>query len=627
MQHINSPHVVPVESSRGLLSRIAAWYERFPYPRLVLTIVFLAIYGIWLIMPFFIDDYRALRNMQEFRQGQRTSMDLYQFFKSAEYNRAQRQANWLPWWVSDDVRAQLLRPVAEWSLYLDYLIFGKGSPVGFHATQFLTFVLSAWMVLSLFRTVQPNEARARWGALLFTMAASNAITVVFISARCDLLAVMFTLIAMLCGLRFARYGELMWVPIALAATLLALFSKEASAPLLVGFGLLWLVTRKQLDGWEQAKGDLRAKIQLALLFGTTLVWFVIRFTARFETNSVYMLDPVRRPMDYLRQAPMRILSYFTAWPLPINPAAFYWRESGFTPLLIFTAISLGIALLLVWYFRRRPVGDPSVLGFGIWAIMFLPVVSCTLPDSRLLMLPCIGASYVGACWIRGQYDRSRWLGRFFTRYVPAFLLILLPLPVTFGTLLLFSTLELKAEQDIRAVGTEIAKNTDIKDPHAIIVATPSGVQNSWTQDRAWYLFGDKAPIFILMTDVWDVIYEVTGERTLRMYSVEERFVSTFSQVGMPTGKQMKEGERFTLPEYEVTLVTCVKGRPTVMDVRFKDPLNSPRYFFYQFVEGAPERWHPVLAEKIRFGVNTREDMRQGTSKPAKPTTSTSQKAK
>ena len=137
-------------------------------------IVVLVLYAPSLAVPFFLEDYRHLRLMAEFHAGARPSLDLYRFLVSPEDNAAQRSSGAVPWWLADQARAAYLRPLAEWSLYLDYLLW-NGRPIGYHATALLLYLASVWLLLALFRIVQPDEGRARWATLLFAVAAGHGV--------------------------------------------------------------------------------------------------------------------------------------------------------------------------------------------------------------------------------------------------------------------------------------------------------------------------------------------------------------------------------------------------------------------------------------------------------------------
>jgi len=129
------------------------------------------------------------------------------------------------------------------------------------------------------------------------------------------------------------------------------------------------------------------------------------------------------------------------------------------------------------------------------------------------------------------------------------------------------------------------------------------VQTAWPQDRALFALGPNAPNVSVLCDLWTVDYEVTGERTLRLTSVDMPFLSThLGQYGLPVGTVFRPGQQFQAPEYVVTVAAADGGRPTVLELEFREPLNSPRYFFYHLSSGPPWRYRPVPRERVRFTI-------------------------
>jgi len=597
----------PTETRKGLLSRIATWYEGFRYPRLVLASVAVCLYAPWLDVPFFVDDYRAIRVMEEYRAGGRDRLDLYGFFTSADKIAAERKAGYQPWWASDAVRGQLLRPVAEWSLYLDFLLWRR-SRIGYHLTSLLVYVLCLWLLLELFRTVQVSERLARWGALLYAVAAGHGFTILFVTARCDLLAVLASLVAMLAGLRFVKGGTAAWVPVSILGCLTAYLSKEAAAPIAVGFVLLWLMVRTGDSPFGRSGGDKRAVAIIGVLLVVTAIWFLTRARAGLVTTATFMLDPIRRPLEYATQAPLRMLSFFIGWPLPINPAMFYLNPADRRPLVIMTFLGVSFAAIILTFLIRRHRTDRCLPLFLGWVLIFLPVLSCTIPDSRLLMLPGFGLACLGAVWLRGDYDRSRWVSRCLRRYFPAVLLIGCTIPASLGAVVLFVEWETKARADMEMMAAEMAQASGTAGPVAFIVAYSMGVQTSWTQDRARFILGPHdTPRFELLCDAWDVDFEVVQEDTLRLRSVGEPFLTTYAQCALPVDTVFQPGKQFRMPEYVISVVATEAGRPIVLDVRFRETVSSPRYFFYHLsIGGRPYRWKPELGQKIRFTKDGRQ---------------------
>ena len=49
----------------------------------------------------------------------------------------------------------------------------------------------------------------------------------------------------------------------------------------------------------------------------------------------------------------------------------------------------------------------GVAAMALWAAAFLPLLACTIPDDRVMVLPSIGLAFLGAAWMtRPRADGS-----------------------------------------------------------------------------------------------------------------------------------------------------------------------------------------------------------------------------
>ncbi|MBU0641254.1 MAG: hypothetical protein KKB50_20540 [Planctomycetes bacterium] len=586
----------------GRLSFWAAWFEQYPRPRLLLTVIILVLYAPALAVPFFIDDYRNLRLMREYHVGASPSPDLYAFFTDATNAAPQREAGEIPWWISDELRAAFLRPLAEGSLYLDYLLWGERA-VGYHATALLLYILCIWLLLALFRAVQPDESRARWAALIFALTAGNAVTVAFIAARCDLLALLAELLALVAGLRYLRTGRVIWPFVAGAASLAALLSKEAAAPLVLVFALLWIGAHHNTAPALRRVLNRRAALVLVLLLATTVGWFAYRSVGDYAANAATALDPLHRPAEYLLQAPRRAFEYLASWPLAANPTLFYQHPSGRVPLLCVATAGAVLAVALAAHLWRRHRREPGVLVFAFWPLLFLPVLVCVVPDARLLLLPGVGMAFVGAVWLRSpcRTPRARWL----LRRLPAVLLLGLNPAAAQLSVLAIIGVERKSRADLRAIAADIAESGAGREARVFLICPPQGFDAAWTQDRARFVLGADAPSFAHLCDAAVVDALVQSADTLRLSSVEQAFMdSLLGRYALPHGApRFEPGQTIRAPAFTVSVVATAAGWPTVLDLRFHQPLDSPACFFYHASNvGPPQRWKPVLGARYRFSV-------------------------
>ncbi|MCK6456553.1 MAG: glycosyltransferase family 39 protein [Phycisphaerae bacterium] len=584
-----------------LQTRLAAWYEKHPRPFGVIALVVLALYLPTLAVPFFIDDYRCLRLMEEYRAGARQRLDLYRFFTGPADNAAQRLAGLTHWWLSDNLRFAYVRPLAEWSLYLDYRLFGN-HPAGYRAVSIALYLVSVALVLAIFREIQPNEARARWAALLFALASSHAVPIVFIAARCDVLSLLGLAFAMFAALRFVRSARMRWLPSAAVGYAVALLSKESAATGGLGLVLLWLAARMVLPADARPRADRRAVLAFLALLATAVGWSLYRAAEHVAINTHYVNNPLRDPATYVAEAPVRALMYLSTWLIPINPAVLMYHSSGYPKLVAFLILGAIALAATTRYFVRYHRRDPSVLGMAGWVLIFLPVLVCALPDERLMTLPSVGLAYLGAVWIRHALDPTRRFSRFWRRRIPVTSFVAIPIIATLISSGLIYGLEYKIASDVRYVVRD-TNRAGSRPAEIFFVNAPQPIHAIWHQDRARTLLGRDDQTFYFLCDLPDVEARVTGPDTLRLTSVGDPFLSMLlGQFGLPSDARVEQGQTFEMKPFRVRVVESRDGRPTILDLIFAEPLTSPRYAFYHLANDVPPtRWNPVAGASGTFG--------------------------
>jgi hypothetical protein len=121
--------------------------------------------------------------------------------------------------VSPDFNRDFFRPVANMTMALDFLIFGW-SGAAFHLTNLFFHLLATLLVFYFVRDIfLLTEKESLWAALIFGLIASHEYNLVVDTARADMLAAIFVMLAFLLQKRGNH------IP-AIASFLLALLSKE-----------------------------------------------------------------------------------------------------------------------------------------------------------------------------------------------------------------------------------------------------------------------------------------------------------------------------------------------------------------------------------------------------------------
>lgn len=579
--------------------RMAAWYERHAHPRVILTAIVLALYLPSLLQPPFIDDYRNLRLMAEFRDGRRASLDLYRFFTSDAGNQLERAAGRSPWWLSDHLRFAYKRPLTEWMLYGEYLLWGDRVALS-RLVGIALYLASVMLLLSLMRMVQPDERLARWAALLFAIASSHAIPVTFVAARCDLLSLMMTLGCVKLGLRHAATGAM---PLAVASAgcfIAALLSKEASLPAFVGLFIVAWCARALAPVFDQSAHRRRTNALCAVLGLIAVSYLWMHRSGDNVINVRVVLDPLARPLEYLIEAPQRMFVYLASWLVPANPAIFYYHSSGRGPMKIFMAVGAAALFAVGAVLLRLAPRDRAVLAFAAWPLPFIAILACALPDERLMMLPSIGLCYLAAAWLRAPLPPEGG-GRWLLRRLPALLLIVAPVATTSLTIAAVYGLESRAAKDLRAIHADV-QAAGAAAPRVFLINACQAIHALWAQDRADKVLGPSAMCIDALCDVPSVDVDVFDTHTLRLRCRRDAFFDTLlGHFALPAGQQVSEGMRFESEEFDVTAREVRDGHPQRFDLRFKRPLNDPGYYFVHIMnDQPPRRWIPQVGTRQSF---------------------------
>lgn len=142
------------------------------------------------------------------------------------------------------------RPLGFLSLWLDYRLFGDGF-AGYYAQSILLHLINATLVSWLAWSLGFGRACSFWAGPLFAAAAVNSEAVIWPAARFDLLATLFTLLALILMIRYLRNPRLWnWaLPASVLCFVFGVLSKESAYcfPLLLFFLLcthtLWSLPR------------------------------------------------------------------------------------------------------------------------------------------------------------------------------------------------------------------------------------------------------------------------------------------------------------------------------------------------------------------------------------------------
>jgi hypothetical protein len=243
------------------------------------------------------------------------------------------------------------RPLTFLSLWLDYRLFGTDY-AGYHAQSIALHIINSLLVAWLAMTLGFGRKGALWTGLLFGAAAVNFEAVVWPAARFDLLATMFTLLALIFAIKYFRNTRAWaWtLPAALLFYVLGIMNKESSYcfPLLI---LFIVITHPIWNMQRPAKA--KPAIFFSLAAAVTAIMISIRI-AVYGNLGGYPTVGVAEPHHFKLHL-KTFISLLRAMPIPIfgvnsTPAAPDWMHVAAMALAVIIILS---AILSRGCFRRR----------------------------------------------------------------------------------------------------------------------------------------------------------------------------------------------------------------------------------------------------------------------------------
>lgn len=610
---------------------LAVWYERVGSPGLALTVLVFALYLPSLFGGFLLDDHRCLRLLGEYRRGERVSLDGYRFIFGGEANQTARKAGWYPWWISDDLRYLHMRPVSEWFLYGEYTLFGE-RVIAFRLVGLALYAIGVGVVLRIFRLISGNEMVARWAAMLFAVCAGHAIPVVFVSNHCDLIALVLAAGAALAVGRFIRDGPISGLVVGVALFGLGLGAKEATLPVVASAVCFWLAFRGRQGV------ALRAVVCGSLMAAVALAWLGHYASHGYGSNALPMLDPLRAPAEYLLALPGRAILLLTTWVIPVNPFMFLLhRDWGW---LRYVHGAAGGAILVIlgcmyWRHHRR---QPGVIAMALWPLPFLPLLACTVPDDRVMVLPSIGLAFLGAAWMtrpraaasskaatvgerlplppRGSLLFSGRSGHNLDaacshgpdgehvaaggglRKLPFLLFAVLQAMTVLAATGLVQFMETEAQRHLKIMVEGFGREVRDGD-HLFILNNARDFETLFAQDRLWSVRGRTDVRLSVLSDIVAPTVRILDSHTLRLESDGAPFFSSFvGMMGTSRTRPRDEGDAFDAGEFTGRIAAVEAGQVRAVELRFRRPLTSDSYRFYWSSPTAP----PVLAPQIHAAI-------------------------
>lgn len=317
-----------------------------------------------------------------------------------EQNRALMNRGVFPWWTVPAARLAFWRPMATWSHYFDYRVWGD-NPWPMHLENMLLYGLVCLFAALLYWRLMEPPWVAFFAALLFTIDENNGHAVGWLANRNMLMAAACVILILLIHDGWRRSG---------------MKSCAVLGPLVLAFGFLCAEAVIAVGGYLLAyalfldKGKWPHRLITLLPYGVVvIIWNVFYRSSGFgSAGSGWYTDPASNPVGFLgalsQHLPILLADLFLMWPSPLlnqfNAAQFPYIVA------LLGLVVVGILLLLVPMLKRDPVSRFWLLGL---VLALVPVCAVT-PQPRVVLIAGIGCAPLIARFLTAWATPRQWLG-------------------------------------------------------------------------------------------------------------------------------------------------------------------------------------------------------------------------
>jgi hypothetical protein len=278
------------------------------------------------------------------------------------------------------------RPLTFLSLWLDYRQFGVNY-AGYHVQSIVLHAINSILVALLATYLGFSRKCSLWTGLLFAAAAVSFEPVLWPAARFDLLAAMFTLLALICAVKHFRDSrKWTWaLPAALLCYALGVFNKESSYcfPLL----LVLILRTHQLWG-IQRPGQAKGALSISLVGIGTVLMVLIRIAVFHNLGGYSALGNGQSVHFHLGFRTLTSLLRAVAIPLfGVNTAD---SSPGWIRILAasFAVLTFGTAVACRGCFGRKEFGLAACMLLALVPVLNIAGwIGSSMLHSRYLYLP------------------------------------------------------------------------------------------------------------------------------------------------------------------------------------------------------------------------------------------------
>ena len=292
-------------------------------------------------------------------------------------------------WVGGRGGGGLYRPFIISTINLDRHIWGL-SPFGYHLSNIAFHAANGALMFILAYLLLGQMAVAFCSAILFSVMPVNAEAVNWVCCRCDLLATMFFLSAVIFFHLYIKGKKMTSYILFLAAFIVSLLSKEIAI-------MLPFVIFAYLFFYENS-GIKQKLMRLVPLFAILAVYFIIRYISLGTFIGGYKIGFVGGLIN-------SVLGGIRTIQLTFLP---FTQENLFMYFILLPLLAAGTLYAFVVFYRANGV-DPFMtfsLIFtiaGLLPVLYILPIGFNFQCSRFWYLPSIGISWMISYYLLGKH--------------------------------------------------------------------------------------------------------------------------------------------------------------------------------------------------------------------------------
>jgi len=317
------------------------------------------------------------------------------FNRSPEDTALMKNYGVLPWWMPDDFKLGLWRPVTAFTHWLDYRLF-PDSPVLMHAHNIAWFAAIVFLLTIVYRKLMGTGWVAGFAALLFLLDGNTYFPVAFVANRGFMLSLFFGLLCLYEHHQWRSAKSRSGLVLSVLFLALSLFADEAGVSTFA-FILAYALVLEP--------GSLRSRALTVLpSVLVVILWRTIYEALGFGLHNVgFYIDPAHEPLQFARVVIPRAMVLLGGQVTSLPPdLLLVMNPSSQSKVIAFYCVSIVAALIVFLPLLRRN----KIAAFWFAVMVFAAIPAATvMPTGKNLGFVAVGAYGLIASFVAGLITR------------------------------------------------------------------------------------------------------------------------------------------------------------------------------------------------------------------------------